>query len=397
MSGPPPLVELGTLGFDQGAHVLLAEALRTSPDGVVRVRGGHPDLPGGMAACCRRHGHRIIATAEPATLLVERGRHANAAWIGAVRAGDPDPSTGLVERPPAEWGLAARGAAVEPGGPAPRFPLDRQTDVWTERAPDLYRAAAAGQWSIDELPWGLTLANAPVIERAVVQVMTFLIENEMAALVIPARFLAQVHPHFREVQQVLALTTADEARHVEAFTRRARLGGEPLGLSTVGGRASLQTLIEEPDFAIASFLLSAMGEGTFVTLLGFLERHAPDELTRTIADRVRQDEARHVAFAMSHLARHVELEPSLRGRLAASAERRHEELRTTNGLNDEVFDSLVLLAAGSTDPEDIRSGWRAVQELQVAMAEGRAARLGRLGFSPSEAEEIAALHTRNFM
>jgi hypothetical protein len=79
----------------------------------------------------------------------------------------------------------------------------------------------------------------------------------------------------------LAVTVADEARHVEVFTRRATMTGHDLALSTVGGRTSLQTLIDEPDYAIASFLLSVTGEGTFVSLLSFLDRHAPDPDART--------------------------------------------------------------------------------------------------------------------
>jgi len=53
--------------------------------------------------------------------------------------------------------------------------------------------------------------------------MTYLIENETVALVIPAKFASQIHPHFREVIQLLAIQVADEARHIEVFTRRALL------------------------------------------------------------------------------------------------------------------------------------------------------------------------------
>ena len=45
----------------------------------------------------------------------------------------------------------------------------------------------------------------------------------------------------------------------------------------------------------------------------------------------------------------------------------------------------------------IATGWRQVQALQAEMADGRRARLARLGFGAGEAEAIAALHTRNFM
>ena len=73
-------------------------------------------------------------------------------------------------------------------------------------------------------PLGESVAQEEV-EAAVVQVMTYLIENENAALVVPARFLGQIHPHFREVMQLLAVQVADEARHIEVFTRRALLDG----------------------------------------------------------------------------------------------------------------------------------------------------------------------------
>src|SRR5262249_55562581 len=144
-------------------------------------------------------------------------------------------------------------------------------------------------------------------------------------------------------------------------------------------------------------LLSVMGEGTFLSLLGFLERHAPDPLTRRIAQLTRNDEARHVAFAMAHLERHVAIEPDLRERLAQAVERRHRALQHTAGLNDDVFDALVLLAAGDTTPHAIAHGWHAVQQLQHEMADGRRARLARLGFTTAEADVLASLHTRNFM
>jgi hypothetical protein len=214
---------------------------------------------------------------------------------------------------------------------------------------------------------------------------------------VPARFLARLHPHFREVMQLLAVQAADEARHVEVFTRRALLRREVPGLSTVGGLTSLRTLVDEPDFAIASFLLSVLGEGTFLTLLWFLRDHAPDTCTREVARLAAQDEARHVAFGLAHLSRHAGEEPALRHRLAAAIERRHGALAHTAGLNDEVFDALLLLAAGGWAPADLRRGHAAVVDLVRQMDAGRRQRLGRLGFDSDTAAALSALHTRNFM
>jgi len=152
--------------------------------------------------------------------------------------------------------------------------------VWADLAPKLYAHAASAQWDpATAVGWDAEFTLPAAIEVAVVQVMTYLVENEQAALVIPARLLARVHPHFREVLQLLAVQAADEARHVEVFTRRALLRGGTMGTSSAGGRASLATLLQEPDFSLASFLLSVLGEGSFLSLLSFLDTNAPDPVT----------------------------------------------------------------------------------------------------------------------
>jgi hypothetical protein len=77
--------------------------------------------------------------------------------------------------------------------------------------------------------------------------------------------------------------------------------------------------------------------------------------------------------------------------------RRHDVLRYTAGLNTEVFDALVLLAAGSWEPADLRRGHDGVAGLIQDMHTNRRKRLVQLGFDGADAEEMSALHTRNFM
>ena len=155
--------------------------------------------------------------------------------------------------------------------------------------------------------------------------------------------------------------------------------------------------LEESDFALASFLLSVLGEGTFLNLLGFLEVHAPDPISRQVTQLARQDESRHVAFGMAHLEHQLEIHAALRGRLRAAVERRHDALLDTAGLNQLVFDALVVLAAGEWSASAIARGYAAVEQLQASMDEGRQRRLVRLGFPLDEAAALSTLHTRNFM
>lgn len=387
-------VDLGDLGFDRGGHLLVARALAPlAPGARVTVVGRDPALAVHLGGWCRERGHGFDA---PATVV--RGRWDEARWSSAARAGAATGDEGIAKRAEPEWGLAARGALVEAGGPSPAFDLDDRAVVWADIAPRLYAQAAASQWDpATAIDWSADAVLPPDVEAAVVQLMTYLVENEQAALVVPARFLGRVHPHFREVMQLLAVQVADEARHVEVFTRRALLHGSEMGTSSVGGRASLQTLLDEPDFSLASFLLSVLGEGTFLNLLSFLDEHAPDKVTRQVAHLALQDEARHVAFGLAHLEHRVSVEPALLGRLRLAIERRHDALATTAGLNEDVFDSLVILAAGAWSADAIAVGWDRVQALRAEMDEGRTRRLTRLGFPADEAAELSALHTRNFM
>lgn len=395
------VVDLGALGFDSGAHLLVKHALNAVAVGEsVTVHGTAPSWQAQLAAWCRAQGHAMEAGAGPDDVVrVRRGSAQAGRWRDALPTGHSDPGAddAIAASANPRWGLAARGAMVEAGAPEIHFRLSERDELWNESAGNLYRQAVAAQWSPEEIDWD----NAPVlpdeIEDAVVQVMTFMVENENAALVIPARFLGQLHPHYRELQAALAIQIADEARHIDVFTRRIRRHGREPALSTAGGQESLKSLMDETDYSVASFLLSVLGEGTFVSLLKFIQAEAPDPLTRQIARYAAIDEARHVALGMSHLLYRLQREPDFRNRLARAVEDRHEALRHTGGLNEEVFDSLVVMAAGAITPEAIALGSRKVQVLIKDMADSRYGKLVRLGFEPDRARHLSSLHTRNFM
>ena len=400
----PPGIDTEGIGFARGGYILLKHALSAvAPGESVEVRGRDRDLPVHLRAWCRAEGHELVrcmVDGGTAAAEVRKGRAEAQRWGGAEVAGAADPrAPGAIDaHPPGRWGVAARGARVESGGPEFHFALDARDETWTDDAPRLYAQAASAQWDpATAVDWNAEFELEPSVEAAVVEVMTYLVENENAALLVPARFLGQLHPHFREVMQVLAVQVADEARHVEVFTRRALLRGGTMGRSSAGGQASLKTLFDEPDFALASFLLSVLGEGTFLSLLGFLQKYAPDPVTRQVARLAYADEARHVAFGMAHLEHQLRSDLHLRPRLTAAVQHRHDALAQNAGLNGEVFDALVVLAAGGFTAEAVATGWDRVQKLQDDMDQGRRRRLVTLGFTATEAAELSSLHTRNFM
>lgn len=391
----PVQIELAGLGLDEGGDLLVRRALHRLPvGGTVEIRGSHPELALHLRVWARSSGLEL-GQGERDCISIVRTERFDA--IPAEQSGGAA-LDGVAEHPPAGWGLAGRSALVERGGPEFDFALIDKAELWADDAAQLYAKATAAQWDPETaIDWSAPIAHDDEVEDAVVQVMTYLIENETAALIVPARFLARLHPHFREVMQLLAMQAAEEARHIEVFTRRALLRRDRLGLSTTGGQASLKTLIDEEDFALASFLLSVMGEGSFLVLLDFLQRHGPDPVTRAVCRLAAQDEARHVAFGLAHLRRHSAEDEGLLPRLAAAMRRRHAELAQTAGLNRRVFEGLTVMAAGGFEPEQIATGHAKVMRLQADMDQARRASLRKLGFTPDEAEALSQLHTRNFM
>ncbi|WP_447915398.1 ferritin-like domain-containing protein [Delftia acidovorans] len=401
-----PVIDLQGLGFDAGAHLLVKHALAALPvGGQLRVTGSAPGWQAQLSGWCSDQGHGLRwedgAGAAQAMAIVVRGGAQAGRWRGAAQTGRSDARSGgdaVAAQAQPFWGLAARGAQVEAGAPAFHFRLSDKLQVWTDSAADLYAQAVAAQWNADtDIDWCDAPELPAPVEDAIVQLMTYMVENENAALLVPARFLGQLHPHYRELQAALAIQVADEARHIDVFTRRiCRHGREP-ALSTAGGQASLKSLLDETDFSVAGFLLSVLGEGTFVHLLQFLQTEAPDPLTRQICRLAARDEARHVALGMSHLLYRLQHEPGFQHQLAQAVEQRFDNLAGTSGLNEEVFDALILIAAGALTPEALARGAARVQQLMRDMADGRFSKLLRLGFEREHAERLASLHTRNFM
>jgi hypothetical protein len=388
---PKAAVELEDLGFPQGAAVLLRRAIAPLAAGeLLEVRAEAEGIVDSIRLWCRQEGHRYHAEGSRAGLhRVERG---------PVSRPLAQPPAQAAEQAEAFWGLSPRGAQVEMGGPEFSFPLRRKRDIWGEELQTIYERAVSSQWSAArDIPWKNLPKHAPELEGAVCQVMTFLTENELAALYVPARFLARIHPHYREVISVLAMQIADETRHMEVFTRRAEEGGLGLGTTAASSQLSLQTLVEEPDFSIAFFLLSVMGEGTFLALLQFLQQYAPDAVTAELLRLAHRDESRHVAFGMAHLKYLLAADPDRRAALSAAVERRSQMLASVSGLSPYVHDSLVVYSGGGVSPAQIRLGSSRVSELHREMDRSRRDRLQALGFLTPEAESLSAYHTKNFM
>ena len=407
-------VDGGELPLGGGLLALVRPALdQLEPGGMLAVlsrsRGVREDLP----TWCRTERHEYLGVEETANgldrHLISRGRFSVPyetagdnnlleSRDGRLTAADVLNAAPMPSQADPITGFAPRGARIESGGPSYPFILNERDRVAPPEVAVLYDQAVSSQWdATTDIPWSKAGSLPADLERALIQIMTFLAENELSALYLPSRFIAQIHPAYAEVAMFLATQLADEARHIDVFLKRARLCQRGLGISSVTTSRSLLSLLQTEDFTEAAFLLSVLGEGTFLDLLSFIERYAPDEATAELVRRARNDESRHVHFGLAHVRAGLAGDPTLYGRLETAVRRRAAALRGIDGVPAPLQDALTVLAGRSTEDRALARGHEAFRELLETMHLNRIRRLGYAGFIPEQAELISELHTPNFM
>ncbi|HEV3238452.1 MAG TPA: hypothetical protein VGZ25_15805 [Gemmataceae bacterium] len=415
---PSVRVDGGDLGVGTGLLMVLREALDPLPsDAVVAVRATDPAVAHDLPAWCRVMAHSYLGVDSAAEGPVYYFRKGEFRPIAADQKPDwgirlplrkdqelhtRDWMVGRVGQIPEEasttTGFAPRGAVVEEGAPAFDFTINSRDAVWAAEVFDLYEQATANQWDASrDIPWGRLKPLPDPLERAVCQLMTFLTENEYSALYVPAKFIPRINPQFNEVVLFLSTQMMDEARHIEAFTKRALANGGGLQYSAASTQLSLKTLFDQHDFTSASFLLSVLGEGTFLDLLRFIETYAPDPVTAEICRRARVDESRHVHFGMAHVRYYLSQDPAHYRELLATVRQRAAFMSSVTEVSPRVQEALAILAAGGLNPDRLAEGTNQVRGLMEEMHTHRLQRLQVAGFTPEQADEMSRLHTPNFM
>lgn len=356
-------VDAEHLELGGGLEVLLAAAFeRVAPGGVLEIRTPSRAVALELPGWARLAGHEPIdqiSRADGYVVAIRRGTSARilagplsprrtppplrdgelhtADWRGGGLPPEPDPRAGF----------APLRAVPETGAPTRHWPLSRRDAIWADDVGELVDQASAQQWDASrDIPWEAADGLDDTTERAVAQVMTFLAQNEYAALYVPAGFLPQVNPQLVELVLWLGSHVHDEARHIEVFTKRSLAGGHH-GYALASTELSLSTLLDGHDFTASSLLLNALGEGTFLDLLRFIEIHAPDAATAAAARLAHRDERRHVHFGISNIKRTVAIEPDSVGPLVAAAEARAAKLISLSGFSPVLVEALTIMAARS--------------------------------------------------
>lgn len=413
---PSEVLDLGNIPIGQEFFILLKNALDRLPfEDIIELKSSHAQLQDDIKSWCKLHGNTLLTAMDAGDhyryfikktskirldqpdwgikISTRKGKYLDVRDWFEGKVGT------LLDEAPTYIGFVPRGAISEQGNPNFGFTLNRKDDVWADNLLQLYEQAKETQWNATtDIDWDQIPELPDELEWAVCQIMTFLAENEYSALYIPAKFMSKINPHYVEVLLYLSTLVNDEARHIEAFTKRALANGGGLQYSSNLTERSLHSLFVQEDYFKSSFLLHVLGEGTFLDLLTFIEEHAPDSVTKKIVQLAKIDEGRHVSYGIGHVRHILQKNPHMVKFLIEAAEERNQYLEGSgNKENTHFMEALAIISGGGRSPDQLRKGFEHVKKLKEVMFEHRIQRMLQIGLDSATAEKISTSHTPNFM
>ncbi len=243
--------------------------------------------------------------------------------------------------------------------------LNKKTDVWAYRVQRYWEESVSRQWNVStDIPWqDLEKYEIPLDQEiAFCQLATLLCEVEMIATDLPAKWSHHMNSYFQEVKGFIATQCMDEARHSEAFRKRALAGGVGLLRAGVRSEHALKGLLEADSYSEGSVFMHVLGEGFILTLFRSSEFISPTPVEQRIFQLVMQDEARHVSYGLQHLKYLLDNAPEHRAQINVFLD---EAERLLTGLfNADQLEAMIVLGGKGTTPKCIQQGIAVVGAFQ---------------------------------
>ena len=274
-----------------------------------------------------------------------------------------------------------RGAYPIPGVAPLGFEVREKRELWADNAADLYEEAIQRRWApATDVPWNTIQTLPDDVEAAMCQLCTELSQYASIEIEVIGGWQQKLSYGFHEVKLLLATQMFDNARHFEAFRKRALSNGGGLGLENKGevNRMLLESTGGWPETVVMLHML----RGTFIFMLyryGELFAHNPAE--KVLFARCLQDKARHLAYGLAHLRYATSHNPDkiiVFGRLMNIAERVFER-----ELKDPVLrEALAIIFGGGI--EGAQSGMRQYERMMGDFARQYLANMEHIGVRREE-------------
>jgi hypothetical protein len=253
--------------------------------------------------------------------------------------------------------MAARGSVLPAKLPDLGYTINRRSDVWADNVAALYEEAKARRWApAVDIPWSELLAGGrPLREAAMAQVATLLEEVALVSMEAPSRWVFSINQEFLELKSFLCAQMMDEARHVEAWRKRALVSGQGLGRASVSAEQGLKELLSAETYPEASVATNVLLASFVVSAYRALAALAETRADRLLATLSLQDVARSVAYGTAHARYHLAHRPEQAAVLDAYLDRSEHTVVGVFG-SPEFLEPLILLAGGGREPGAVARG-----------------------------------------
>ncbi|MCH8849927.1 MAG: hypothetical protein IIC89_03775 [Chloroflexi bacterium] len=245
------------------------------------------------------------------------------------------------------------------GLPAPYTIYDKH-EVWADSAADLYELAIRERWvPATEISWGSIEPIEEHIEASLDQIFSNISEQQYNSNQILMGWLKDISYGFHEVKLYLSTQVFDQARHVEAFRKRALSNGGGLGVQSPGFMN--RTLYAAFKFTELVVYMNIM-RGTFtLALCEWGDKLGRSQADRQLFDNTANDLKRHLTYGADHLKHYLRKDDINRGRVAVWLGRA-EAMMAADLRRDKPLREAFILALGET----VADGKAKLKELRQA-------------------------------
>jgi hypothetical protein len=234
-------------------------------------------------------------------------------------------------------------------GLAASYSIYDKIEVWSDNVRALYEDAIRDRWaSATDVQWETLEPYPEHIERAICQICTEMSEQAFVTVQVFSTWLERISYGFHEVKNYLATQIFDNARHTEAFRKRALANGGGLGIESPGifHRAPAASM-KFTELVIITNLIRATFNMVLVETLKGIARY---EGERTLYSLIARDLQRHIDYGVGHIQFVIQRQPQMLDQIHAWLGR-GEALLVADQRRDQPFNEALILLLGANAEE----------------------------------------------
>ncbi len=252
--------------------------------------------------------------------------------------------------------MVARGSEKWGKLPDMGYLVNRKSEVWSDNVADLYEEDKSRRWAPAlDVPW--TGADAPgaEVEAACAQLYTFLQECALVSLDFPARWVSLVNQEFLEVKSFMCAQMLDWARLLEAFRKRALMGGQGLKRASATAEQGLKEWLWAETYPQGSLSINLSLAGLLLAVFRQVAAFAPRKADRVLMGFAMQDAARQTAYGFGALRYLLSHRPAQKVVMDEYLDQTEHVMVALFG-SPELLEPMIVICGGGLDPAQIGAG-----------------------------------------